>query len=556
MVEPLNDTVMNVQNLQISFAGIPPFQAVENLSFSLHQGKTLAVVGESGSGKSLTALALMGLLPRTAQLQGNLHLQDIRLNDLKEQGWQQIRGKEIAMVFQEPMSALNPVMTVGRQLSESILAHQRAGKKEGKAQAIQWLREVQLPHPEKIYDRYPHQLSGGQKQRVMIAMAMCGHPQVLIADEPTTALDVTVQKEVLLLMRRLQQQYHTAMIFITHDLALVAEMADDVLVLYKGQVMEYGPAAKVLTMPSNNYTRALLSCRPAAAEKGVRLPVVSDFMKGDGSVPVPQPNTLIPPSEEILLKVSDLNIWFREEENIWGTPKSYFKAVNEVSFELKKGEVLGLVGESGCGKSTLSRSLMGLQPVNTGQIWFKGTDLATFDQAQWKAIRKEIQMIFQDPFGSLNPRMTIGGMIMEPMRVHHIVPKQDLRKEAERLMDIVQLPTASLEKYPHQFSGGQRQRIGIARALALRPQLLICDESVSALDVSVQAQILNLLKDLQQSFQLSYLFISHDLNVVHYISDCVLVMQQGRIVESGSADQILRHPQHPYTQQLIQAIPS
>ena len=552
-------TILTVRNLQLSFAGDPVFNAVKDLSFDLKKGQTLAVVGESGSGKSLTALALTGLLPKTASLQGQVILQrgneQLVLSSLKNEGWRNVRGKEIGMVFQEPMSALNPVMKIGKQLSESILAHQALNQKAVRETAIQWLREVQLPTPEKLYDRYPHQLSGGQKQRVMIAMAMCQHPQVLIADEPTTALDVTVQKEVLLLMRRLQEQYGTAMIFITHDLALAAEMADEVLVLYKGEVMEYGPARQVLHTPANIYTKALLACRPAAAEKGKRLPIVADFLNGNGVVPVMPANQSVIHPEESLLKVQELNIWFGEAENLWGKPQAYFKAVNEVSFELKRGEILGLVGESGCGKSTLSRSLMGLLPVRSGQILFNDQDLALLNASQWKAVRKDIQMIFQDPFSSLNPRMTIGDMLQEPMRVHQIVPPGDLKKEAARLMDIVQLPEASLKRYPHQFSGGQRQRVGIARALALRPQLLICDESVSALDVSVQAQILNLLKDLQQEFGLSYLFISHDLNVVHYISDRVLVMQQGQIVETGTADQILRHPVHPYTQKLIQAIP-
>jgi peptide/nickel transport system ATP-binding protein len=553
--------ILSVKDLRISFDGPPPFQAVSGISFAIEQGKTLAVVGESGSGKSLTALALMGLLPAKARVHGTCNLQTseglISLNLLDEKKWSGLRGKHISMVFQEPMSALNPVMKIGKQLTENILAHEPIGRSKAREKALQWMREVQLPTPEKLYERYPHQLSGGQKQRVMIAMAMCQHPALLIADEPTTALDVTVQKEVLLLMRKLQQQYHTSMIFITHDLALAADMADDVLVLYKGQVMEHGPATSVLSAPQHPYTKALLACRPAAQEKGKRLPVIADFLQEKERV-VPQPAAMVPPhtvSDENLLQVRDLRIWFGEDRNLLGTPTHFFKAVDEVSFDLKRGEILGLVGESGCGKSTLSRSLMGLIPVRSGQLLFNGTDLAGLAPAQWKVVRKDIQMIFQDPFSSLNPRMTVSAMLEEPLRVHNIVPASGVTQEATRLLNLVQLPASALKRYPHQFSGGQRQRLGIARALTLRPRLLICDESVSALDVSVQAQILNLLKDLQASFDLSYLFISHDLNVVHYISDRVLVMQAGKIVESGSADQILRHPTHPYTQQLVQSIP-
>lgn len=555
------ETILSVRDLHISFAGVTPFTAVNGISFEVGKAKTLAIVGESGSGKSLTSLALMGLLPKTALATGQYILHtgngNIPLHTLSASDWTAFRGQHTGMVFQEPMSALNPVMKIGKQLRESIIAHRQLDKQAAKAATIDWLRQVQLPEPEKLYDRYPHQLSGGQKQRVMIAMAMCQHPDLLIADEPTTALDVTVQKEVLALMRSLQQQYRTAMIFITHDLALAAEMADEVLVLYRGAMMEYGPAKNVLTTPQHPYTRALLACRPAAQEKGRRLPVVSDFMNEEHSPaperPAPRPVPVI--SDENLLQVRDLRIWFPEATDLLGRPAHFFKAVEAVSFDLKRGEVLGLVGESGCGKSTLSRSLMGLLPVHSGQIQFDGRDLATLNAAQWRSVRKNIQMIFQDPYSSLNPRMTIGDMLKEPMLVHHIVGARELDREAARLLELVQLPAAALKRYPHQFSGGQRQRIGIARALGLRPQLLICDESVSALDVSVQAQILNLLKDLQGEFNLSYLFISHDLNVVHYISDRVLVMRQGQIVESGTADQILRHPSHPYTQQLVQSVP-
>ncbi|MFI5195500.1 MAG: ABC transporter ATP-binding protein [Chitinophagales bacterium] len=595
--------------MQITFAGTLPFTAVNNISFSIGKGKTLAIVGESGSGKSLTALAIMGLLPAKAIS----NVQSFSFQSLKTQistpqsqflipnlayrqaGSKQLipqlsRGKDAGMVFQEPMSSLNPVMRIGKQLAEAILTHQKISVKDGKQLAIDWLGKVQLPDPAGMYDHYPHQLSGGQKQRVMIAMAMCNHPALLIADEPTTALDVTVQLEIIRLMHFLQQEHGSAMIFITHDLGLAATIADDVLVMYKGEMIEYGAVSQVLKQPQHPYTKALLACRPSAGQKGYRLPIVADFMGEDkekdtaliterpqnkkqlvqASSPLvqasspqvqassPQVQASSPQvqasSLEPLLDVENLRIWFTEEKNMFGKPLSYFKAVDGVSFTLNKGEVLGLVGESGCGKSTLSRALVGLLSAHDGEIFFKGEDLTKISLREWGRVRKKIQMIFQDPYSSLNPRMTIGDMLTEPLMVHNMVPKNELQKEAKRLLGLVQLPADSLTCYPHQFSGGQRQRIGIARALALRPELLICDESVSALDVSIQAQILNLLKDLQQEFELTYLFISHDLSVVHYISDRVMVMQAGKIVETGDAEQVLKQPKEAYTRKLVEAV--
>lgn len=548
-----NIRIIQATNLKISFGD---FVAVKGISFAVAEGKTLAIVGESGSGKSLTALSLIGLLPKGAAISGSLQLntnnQAYNLHAVDNTQWQQLRGKEMGMVFQEPMSSLNPVMKIGRQLAEVILTHQQVDKQIAKQQAIEWLRKVQLPNPEKIYDRYPHQLSGGQKQRVMIAMAMCNKPVLLIADEPTTALDVTVQQEVIALMRNLQQEHQTAMIFITHDLALASQIADEVLVMYQGEVMEYGKAADVLRNPQHAYTKALLACKPNAANKGKRLPIVTDFLNGEMPAATQQTDA---PIGDTILQVNKLRVWFTENKDWLGRPVNYFKAVDDVSFELKRGEVLGLVGESGCGKSTISRSLMGLLPVHEGQILFNGEDLAKLHTKGWTRIRRQIQMVFQDPYASLNPRMTVGDMLTEPMRTHNIVPRSELQKEAQRLLDLVQLPADSMKRYAHQFSGGQRQRIGIARALALRPQLMICDESVSALDVSVQAQILNLLKDLQREFNLTYLFISHDLNVVHYISHRVMVMQAGHIVEAGDATQVLQQPYNDYTKRLIAAMP-
>lgn len=553
------EIVLSVDALTVSFdSNDGVFTAVDNTSFKIGRGETLAIVGESGSGKSLTALALVGLLPGQAKVQGRIILQaNGRVSELTHlttsKAWQELRGQEIGMVFQEPMSSLNPVMKVGKQVSEAIRNHQRVDAGRAKQLAIEWLGKVQLPEPEKLYERFPHQLSGGQKQRVMIAMAMCNNPALLIADEPTTALDVTVQKDIIQLMTGLQREQGTAMIFITHDLALAAEKADKVMVMYRGQVKEYGTTTEVLEHPKDEYTKALLACRPSAQAKGKRLPVVSDFINAGQQPAMPAYPAIA--TGDVLLKVNDLRVWFTEHSNWLGRPKDYFKAVDGVSFELRRGEVLGLVGESGCGKSTISRSLMGLLPVNDGQAIFDGKDLAKIGRTEWADVRRQIQMIFQDPFASLNPRMTIGDILGEPMRVHHIVPKTNVRAEVKRLLDQVHLPADSLKRYPHQFSGGQRQRIGIARALAMRPQLIICDESVSALDISMQAQILNLLKELQAEFHLSYLFVSHDLSVVHYMSDRVMVMQAGKIVESGDANQILKQPANVYTQRLLAAMP-
>lgn len=556
--------ILSVQNLHICFTGSHRKPAVDNISFMLRAGRTLAVVGESGSGKSLTALALTGLLPPQAVLSGSIRITDPgnrywQLNTLSEQQWREVRGKKTGIVFQEPMSALNPVMKVGQQVSEAILAHQHVTKKLARKMTMDWFSKVQLPFPEQLYERYPHQLSGGQKQRVMIAMAMCHHPLLLIADEPTTALDVTVQQEILWLMRRLQQQYGMAMLFITHDLSLAAGMADEVLVLYHGRMMEYGPAATVLQYPEQAYTRALIACRPSLAGKNKPLPVVADFLsehKPDKPVVLHEPAIYATADKTPLLVVSNLCVLFAGKKGWTGKRHEGVAAVDNVSFELQRGEVLGLVGESGCGKSTLSKSLTGLLPVSGGEVSFDGSIVSRHSSRAWIPVRKQVQMIFQDPYGSLNPRMQIGDMLMEPMKVHGLVSGYSaLRKEAARLLDMVQLPVDACNRYPHQFSGGQRQRVAIARALAVRPRLLICDESVSALDVSVQAQILNLLRELQVEFGLSYLFISHDLSVVHYISDRIMVMQAGKIVETGKANEILTCPKHPYTQKLIAAIP-
>lgn len=546
--------ILSVEKLKVSFDS---FIAVNEVSFQLQKGKTLAIVGESGSGKSVIALSAMGLLPGYAKQAGTIRLytndEEYTISSLgNKKVMQQLRGSEISMVFQEPMSSLNPVMKVGKQLAESIKLHQHISTPQAKNIAIDWLNKVKINDAVSVYKRYPHQLSGGQKQRVMIAMAMCNNPDVLIADEPTTALDVTVQKDIVELMRQLQQDYGTAMIFITHDLALASQIADDVLVMYQGNVVEQGIMEQVLYQPQKDYTKALLSCRPSGKQKGQRLPVVNDFIQGRDVSTQKFADTL---TDQPLLQVKNVKVWFEKSKSLFSKNVDYFKAVNDVSFQLYKGEVLGLVGESGCGKSTLSKSIMGLAPLSGGQVVYKGIDIASASKAEWKKLRKDIQLIFQDPFASLNPRMTVGEMLREPLAIHKIVPPKQIQSEIERLLDIVQLPASSKHKYPHQFSGGQRQRIGIARALSVRPDLLLCDESVSALDVSVQAQVLNLLKDLQVELGLSYLFISHDLNVVHYISDRIMVMNKGVLVESGNANGVMQQPKDNYTKKLISAIP-
>jgi len=548
--------LLSVNDLSITFGAAPPFEAVKGVSFTVEQGKTLAIVGESGSGKSLIALTLMGLAPKSAALKGEIFLneqeQTKELHLLNQKDWSSYRGKKMGMIFQEPMSALNPVQCVGQQILECILQHQAFSKKQAKTLALDWIEKVKLPHPKSIYERFPHQLSGGQKQRIMIAMAMCNQPQILLADEPTTALDATVQQEIIILMKTLQSEMKTAMIFITHDLGLTAEIADNILVMNKGVCVEMGSRTEVLEHPKADYTKALLSCRPDIHRKGKKLPAIDDFLTGN----IEQENLPIAnESSNIMLKVNQLNVWYPTGKNLFGKTTQYFKAVNEVSFELPKGRTIGLVGESGCGKSTIGKSLMGLAPIKSGTIQLCDMLLEQSKGNDWKKARKLMQLVFQDPFASLNPRRSVSEIITEPLLIHHLQREKNIEKEAERLLDMVQLPKNAGQRYPHQFSGGQRQRIGIARALALKPQVLICDESVSALDVSVQAQILNLLKELQYELELSYLFISHDLSVVHYMSDEILVMQKGEIAERGTADQILLNPQVAYTKKLIAAMP-
>lgn len=558
--------LLNIQQLSINFFtnGVRT-EAVKNLSLTVNRGELVALVGESGSGKSVTSLSLLQLLPQPpAEYAGGTVLfsedgvQTIDLLRLDKKALQQIRGNKISMIFQEPMTSLNPLMKCGEQVMEVLLLHKKLSKSEAKQQTLEWLEKVKLPSPEQIFHRYPHQLSGGQKQRVMIAMAMCCHPALLICDEPTTALDVTVQKTILELIKELQIQQNMGVIFITHDLGVVKEIADRVYILYKGTLQEEGNKQTIFETPHHPYTKALIACRPALHPKGERLPVVQDFLQ-----PVSKPATPVVKEHKQLaeaanlIQVENLTIQFPVRTNWLGKTTQWFEAVKDVSFTIRKGETLGLVGESGCGKTTLGRALLGLAPISSGKIWYAGKDMTEMLRSDPKTVRKEVQLVFQDPYSSLNPRLTIGDALTEPMRIsHQHLNRKERKQKAAALLDRVNLPAQMLDRYPHEFSGGQRQRIVIARALALQPQFLVCDESVSALDVSVQAQVLNLLNELKQDLGLTLLFISHDLSVVRYMSDRMLVMQKGRIVEEGVAEDIYHHPQHPYTRQLLQAIPS
>ncbi len=568
--------LLQVQNLSINFiAEGATGSAVKNISFSIAAGEILAIVGESGSGKSVTALSLLQLLPAQATIHGQVLFSNQEKNstdllNISSKKINAIRGKDIAMIFQEPMTSLNPVFTCGYQVMEAIQLHQKTTAKIAKEKVIALFEKVNLPNPSTIINRYPHQLSGGQKQRVMIAMAMSCNPSLLIADEPTTALDVTVQKTILQLIKNLQQQTGMAVIFITHDLGLVAEIADSVLVMYKGEIIEQGKTKDILQNPQQAYTKALMACRPAMHKRGERLPVISDFFIEPSSDNKPL-ITVVPPSTisltknifntekqtGIALKVEGLKIYYPAKKTfLFSKAPEPFKAVDDVSFTVAKGETVGLVGESGCGKTTLGRAILQLIPATAGSIILNGKDLATLSKKQLQPIRKELQIVFQDPYGSLNPRMLIGDAIMEPMKVHGMLQNNNQRKEKViGLLEKVNLSAGHYNRYPHQFSGGQRQRICIARALALNPSFLIFDESVSALDVSVQAQVLNLLNGLKEEFGFTAIFISHDLSVVRYISDRILVMNKGKIVEEGLADDIYFSPKNEYTQNLIAAIP-
>lgn len=559
--------LLSIKNLSLDFiAESGTVNALKNISLTVNKGEVVALVGESGSGKSVTSLSILQLLPSppakfsTGEIlfseNGN---ETTDLLKRKRNEMQDIRGNKIAMIFQEPMTSLNPVLTCGDQVMESLLLHKRITKPEAKQQTINWFEKVKLPDPETIFNRYPHQLSGGQKQRVMIAIAMCCEPSLLICDEPTTALDVTVQKTILQLIKELQQQSNMGVIFITHDLGVVAEIADRAVVMYKGEIVEQNSVKEIFNTPEHPYTQALLACRPVNHERGKRLPVVSDFIGEkiqSKKQEITNKEVAKPGNPEVLLTAENLSVWFPVKKTILGKALSYTKAVDDVSFEVYKGETLGLVGESGCGKTTLGRTLLRLIEPTSGKIVYNGIDLTAKKRSELRSLRKEVQIVFQDPYSSLNPRITIGSAIAEPMKVHGIFPTDKQRRsKVTELLEKVNLKAEHFNRYPHEFSGGQRQRIVIARALALNPSFIVCDESVSALDVSVQAQVLNLLNDLKKEFGFTVIFISHDLSVVRYISDRIMVMNKGKIEERGKADDIYFNPQSVYTQKLIASIP-
>ena len=617
------NTILEVKDLSIAFNGRT---VVEHLSYTLERGKTLGIVGESGSGKSVSSLALMGLLPKQATITGQASLSQsdnysqskssqselkeqkehiangsdssfrsdckktINLIGLSEEQMRDIRGKRISMIFQEPMTSLNPVQKCGEQVMEMMRAHPNSevgGRKSEmttspnasnlrpqtsdlKQRVISLFEEVLLPRPEKIFDSYPHEISGGQKQRVMIAMALINHPDIIIADEPTTALDVTVQKTILELLKSLQEKYGISIIFITHDLGVISQIADDIMVMYRGKVVEQGPAHDILHNPKEPYTLGLLACRPPLDSKPRRLPTVEDYInrsevgsrKSEMAV---EPNTsnLRPPTSN-LISVRDLSVTYTLKKSLFGKPLQTLKGVDGITFDIMEGETLGLVGESGCGKSTLGRALLRLIDHSDGTISYRGRSLDTLSAKEMRALRPKLQIIFQDPYSSLNPRITIGDAIAEPLHVHRKTLTEKTESPESRiysnnsvreLMEQVGLDPDWYNRYPHEFSGGQRQRVCIARALILQPELVVCDESVSALDVSVQAQVLNLLNDLKEQYNYTYLFITHDLSVVKFLSDRIMVMQKGKIVESGTPDDIFSNPQTDYTRTLINAIP-
>ncbi len=562
--------ILRVNHLQLSFrTDSGTVAAVRDISFSLERGQTLGIVGESGSGKSGTALAIMGLLPPTATVQGEILFEmegkQVDLLQLPPHIMRRLRGDRLAMIFQEPMSSLNPLFTCGYQIMETLLQHQQISRQEAISRTIQLCHEVNLPDAEKIIQRYPHQLSGGQIQRIMIAMAIACNPDILIADEPTTALDVTVQATILELLKKIQQERGMALIFISHDLGVISQIADQVMVMYQGQIMEYGSVREVFQHPQHPYTKGLIACRPQPELNLLYLPTVSDFMAEENGTLIsktPPPLLEKPPKEptptaEPLLRVQDLTVAF-PVRNMFGMVQEYKTAVDHLSFEVFAGETLGLVGESGCGKTTTGRAILRLLPLQSGKIFFDGIEITALKPKELTKLRRNMQIVFQDPYGSLNPRMTIGQILMEPLLVHRheLYPtRRDRLARVQYLLERVGLDPQSISRFPHEFSGGQRQRIGIARALALNPKLIIADEAVSALDVSVQAQVLNLLKELQQEFALTYIFISHDLSVVKHMSDRIMVMQNGKIVELDTAERIYSQPQSHYTQQLISAIP-
>lgn len=578
--DTMNNTLLEVKDLCVDFLldGGNVHRVVDHVSYTLERGRTLGIVGESGSGKSVSSMAIMGLLPKNARIQEGevifhgypaeqfyqsapTKTRPINLLTLNEHQMRLYRGNRISMVFQEPMTSLNPVQKCGRQVVEMLRTHEGVSLSDARKRVIELFNEVVLPNPEKIFDSYPHEISGGQKQRVMIAMALVCNPDLIIADEPTTALDVTVQKTILDLLRQLQHKHNISIIFISHDLGVIGQIADKVAVMYQGKIVEQGTTDQILHNPQHPYTQGLLACRPPLEGRPRHLRTVSEFLEGNFVSEVSsEEHTPEKHPSEVLLSVRNLDVFYTKKRTLFGKARQVHKGLDQVSFDIYKGETLGLVGESGCGKTTLGRTLLRLIDSASGSIEYQGIRLDKMNQRKMRALRPKLQIIFQDPYSSLNPRLTIGESILEPLLQYQggiQTPRR--RKEAKQkvleLMGKVGLEKQWYNRYPHEFSGGQRQRVCIARALILNPELVVCDESVSALDVSVQAQVLNLLNDLKREFGYTYLFISHDLSVVRFFSDRIMVMRQGKIVETGNADEIYTSPQEEYTQTLLEAIP-
>lgn len=555
--------LLKIKKLEISFKKEGAFTPViKRIDYELFDNEIVGIVGESGSGKSVSSLAIMGLLPSNISkiTHGNLYFEGENMSGFSQKDFQEVRGKQISMIFQEPMSSLNPSLRCGFQVEEILKQHTKLSSKERKAETISLFEKVKLPNPEVIFEKYPHEISGGQKQRVMIAMAIACKPKLLIADEPTTALDVTVQKEIIQLLKDIQKETGMSIIFISHDLSLVSEIAQRVFVMYKGEIVEQGDSQSVFHNPQHNYTKALIASRPSLDVRLKRLPTIKDFLDKTPTSGVISAEARKNLHEKLyaatpLLEVRNVEKEYFSSAGFLGK-RTGFKAVNDVSFKLYEGETLGLVGESGCGKSTLGNAILQLDKATSGQILYHGKDITKLDSAEIKKLRKEIQIIFQDPYSSLNPRIPVGKAIMEPMKVHNLYENDKGRKaKTIELLERVGLGEEFFNRYPHEFSGGQRQRIGIARTIALRPKLIVCDESVSALDISVQAQVLNLLNELKENFRFTYIFISHDLAVVKYMSDQVVVMNKGKIEEIADADELYANPKKDYTRKLINAIP-